>query len=181
MNRATLLIVVAAFASGALGYLASRHLQTPPATPSRADEQSLIGNLAPDFAFPDLEGGIRSLAEFDGQVLVVNFWATWCAPCLREMPALDTLHETLGKRGVTVIGIALDEPSAVADFVAELGVRYPIVIPETIAGMRYVRALGNAAGVLPYTVFIGRDGRVANIKIGALSAEEALAHSSQLL
>ncbi len=182
MNRTALAIVAGALLAGVFGYLAGQRWQADRVTvPPALDAEALIGTPAPDFLFPGLDGEPRSLTDYEGKVRVINFWATWCAPCLREMPALDALQQTLGERGLTVIGIALDEPDAVAAFVAELGVAYPIVVPEALAGMRYLSNMGNAAGVLPYTVFVDREGRIDAIRIGELKAEDGLETSIRLL
>lgn len=182
MNRTALAIVAGALLAGVLGYQIGQRWQADrAATPPSLDAEALIGAPAPEFSFPNLDGELRSLADYDGNVRVVNFWATWCAPCRREMPALNKLQRRLGERGFTVIGIALDEPDAVAAYVAELGVEYPIVVPETLAGMRYLNIMGNAAGLLPYTVFVDRGGRVDAVHLGELSAEEGIEATSRLL
>lgn len=141
---------------------------------------SMIGRERPDFRLPDRDGRERSAAEWDGRIVVVNFWATWCIPCRDEIPLLADLHERHGADGVTVVGIALDEPGAVDAFLTELGagVGYPVLVAPGDAGIETAVAWGNAIGGLPYTVIVGRDRRIAFAQFGELTpmqAERALA------
>jgi thiol-disulfide isomerase/thioredoxin len=111
------------------------------------------------------EGGKASLAQWKGKVLVVNFWATWCAPCRKEIPDFIRLQESLGSRGVQFVGIAVDEADKVAAFVREVGLNYPTLVGELDA-VEIARAMGNELGALPYTVVFDRDGNVVKVELG---------------
>ncbi|WP_132998930.1 TlpA family protein disulfide reductase [Luteimonas arsenica] len=124
------------------------------------------GDPIPAVTLPDLSGTPRSLpADFDGRPLLVNFWASWCGPCIEEMPELDRFAAEQGDNGVQVIGIALDDQAAVEDFLQRIPVRYPILIDA--AGPRDAGVqLGNPRGVLPYTALVSADGRLLKQRIG---------------
>ncbi len=132
------------------------------------------GQDVPDFTLVDLRGETVSLSDLRGRAVVLNFWATWCPPCRREMPLLDNFQSRYGPRGLTVVGVALDEPvTTVAPFIAAMGVKYPIWVdaPEPRAGHASSRGLFERfAGVgLPTTVFIRKDGRVLDVHVGELT------------
>ena len=116
---------------------------------------------APDFALATPEGDSLRLSELRGQVVVLNFWATWCAPCLEEIPELVRLHE--GVRNLTVVGISLDTAPAVAvaDFAARLGITYPVLLDSpSRLDTRPVAGLFEGVWALPTTVVIDTHGRV---------------------
>ena len=116
------------------------------------------GAAAPDFKLPVLGGGEASLSALKGKVVVVNFWATWCPPCINEMPVLDELYRAYGDQGVEVLGLSLDEEGLpiTEPFVEKLGVTYPIVE----ADRETYQAYGNVL-TIPHTFVVGRDGKVA--------------------
>lgn len=124
------------------------------------------GGAVPRFAVERLEGGQWTLPDdFAGQPLLVNIWASWCPPCVEEMPELDRFARSQGADGVQVLGIALDDPGAVRDFLQRVPVDYPQGIDNpgnADAGVR----LGNPRGVLPYSVLVSADGRVLKQRIG---------------
>ncbi len=126
------------------------------------------GQAAPDFTLTLLDGSTVSLSGLRGQVVVINFWASWCPPCEEESPALQAVWEEYRGRGVTFVGIAYkDEEAAVRDFVARHGLTYPIGIDQ--AG-----SIADAYGItgVPETFVVGPDGRVAAMYIGPVTAEE---------
>ncbi|GGK13792.1 TlpA family protein disulfide reductase [Luteimonas terricola] len=124
------------------------------------------GEPVPAITLPDLSGTPRTLpADFAGRPLLVNLWASWCGPCIEEMPELDRFAAEQGDNGIQVIGIALDDQAAVEDFLQRIPVRYPILIDA--AGPRDAGVqLGNLRGVLPYTVLLSADGRLLKQRIG---------------
>ncbi|RXZ44592.1 TlpA family protein disulfide reductase [Crenobacter cavernae] len=119
-------------------------------------------------SFADLSGRPVSLDVFKGKVTVVNFWATWCAPCREEMPMLDKVARELKGRGMTMVGIALDQPAEVRPFVKQLKISYPVWMGDANT-MNVMRGLGNPSGGLPYTVVLDRDGKVVARLLGAVS------------
>jgi len=115
----------------------------------------------------DVKGGSQSLEQWRGQVLVVNYWATWCAPCREEIPGFVRLQERYGSRGLQFVGIAIDQPDKVAEFASEFRINYPLLLGglETI---ELLRQAGNRAGVLPYTLVIDRNGNLVSREPGGL-------------
>lgn len=135
-----------------------------PGTPTGAPQSATIATA---FQTPlsTPEGGKASLSQWKGKVLVVNFWATWCAPCRKEIPDFIRLQESLGGRGVQFVGIAVDEADKVAAFVREVGLNYPTLVGELDA-VEIARAMGNELGALPYTVVFDRDGNIVKVELG---------------
>jgi peroxiredoxin len=181
------LLVVASIAASA-GALLWRHLNPPAvqvttltptivggADSNRSQEPQLaVGDRRPDFSLADTEGRTRSIAEWDGKLVFLNFWATWCPPCLEEIPGFMKLQARYADAGVQFLGVALDSPDNVRAFMAEHAVNYPSLHGERDAialGRRY----GNRIGALPYTVVIGRDGRIVRMHQGVLSEGDASA------
>ena len=131
-----------------------------------------IGDAAPTLALPDLAGRRIALPQaWRGRPLLVNVWASWCGPCLTEMPELQRFSASQGARGVQVVGIALDEPDAVRAFLQRVPVRYPILIDAPGPADAGVR-LGNLRGVLPYSVLIDADGVVRARRVGPFAPGE---------
>ncbi len=131
-------------------------------------------------AFDDLAGAPTPLARWRGQVLVLNFWATWCPPCREEIPEFIQTQERLGARGLQIVGIAIDDAQAVAGFVAELKVNYPTLMGG-FSGTDFARALGNRSGGLPFTAIVDRNGAVVAAKAGKLTGAELEALVTPLL
>lgn len=121
-----------------------------------------IGESAPDFELSDLDGRKVKLSDYRGKVVVLNFWATWCPPCVQEMPSLTRLHESLGPRGVTVVTVSVDEDEqALRRFVANHGVRVPVLRdPGRTVSNRY------QTYKYPETYILDRQGRLVEKVIG---------------
>lgn len=175
-RRATVVILTLATAAACGGLWLQRHMQTPmqmvmPAATSPPVAVLQIGDHADDLALPDLDGKTQRLSQWRGQKVLLNFWATWCAPCRKELPALSAAQARYAARGVQVIGIALDQPTAVREYLKHVKVDYPILIgidADPVPTERF----GDTVGALPFSVLIGPDGRVLHTKLGGLKAEE---------
>lgn len=124
------------------------------------------GDAVPSITLPALAGGTVDVpAGFAGRPLLVNLWASWCGPCIEEMPELDRYAREQGANGTQVLGIALDDEAAVRDFLARIPVSYPIVLDSPGPRDSGVQ-LGNPRGVLPYSVLVSADGRLLKQRIG---------------
>ncbi|MFC0679931.1 TlpA family protein disulfide reductase [Lysobacter korlensis] len=144
---------------------------TAPAPPAGV-RVAARGKPAPRVALQQLDGSTLTLPDdFAGRPLLVNVWASWCGPCIEEMPELDRFARSQGAKGVQVVGIALDEADAVQAFLKRVPVGYPIAIDAPgprDAGVQ----LGNVRGVLPYTALIDAQGRLVKQKIGPFQPGE---------
>ncbi|MEJ8568779.1 TlpA family protein disulfide reductase [Elongatibacter sediminis] len=186
-----LLVAVLAGFGGAAAYrmitLPDRDFSAPPADgagravadPARA-AAGMVGEPRPDYTLADRDGQFVNAADFDGGVVLVNFWATWCKPCREEMPMLAELYRTRADQGLEIVGIALDDVAAARDFAAELGIEYPILIGSTDV-MAVVRLYGNVSGALPYSVLIDRDGLIRWTYAGELDEAELVRRVDALL
>ena len=186
MKLTTTKVIVVAVAAGLLGVVASLMMTGPgpflgteagqrlahqvlqanaPPVPEGV-EVAKRGGPVPRFDVAQLDGGQWTLPDdFAGRPVLVNIWASWCPPCIEEMPELDRFARSQGAEGVQVLGIALDEPEAVREFLQKVPVDYPQGIDapgRADAGVR----LGNPRGVLPYTVLVSADGVVLKQRIG---------------
>ncbi len=123
---------------------------------------------------------LDSIAEWDGKLLVVNFWATWCPPCLHEIPMFIALQERYGDQGLQLIGIAIDDGDKVAVFVEEIGLNYPALHGQLDA-IEVMAAYGNKSGGLPYTVIISRSGQIVARHPGVLDEAAATALVEEFL
>ena len=110
-------------------------------------------------SLPDTEGKSQALAQWRGKVMVVNFWATWCPPCLEEIPEFVRMQEKFGNQGLQFVGIAIDNTAKVREFAAKYRMNYPVLIGEADA-IELARVAGNELGGLPFTVIVDRRGRL---------------------
>ena len=158
-TREWTVLALVALAAAAAGY-AYYVWKTGP-QPPRATAISIAGSI------PDLDGKMQALEQWRGKVLVVNFWATWCAPCREEIPIFMRLQTKYGGRGLQFVGIAIDQPEKVRPYAAELGMNFPVLIGG-VEALEFARQLGNNARLLPFTVVIDREGKVIHREVGAV-------------
>ena len=122
----------------------------------------LVGQPAPDFALKSASGANLRLSEFRGDVVMINFWATWCGPCRQEMPLLDELYSTYQRVGFNLLGVNIDDDSGKAmNMIAELGVSFPVLFDTR----KEVSKL-YAVDAMPATIIVDRDGRVRHVHHG---------------
>jgi thiol-disulfide isomerase/thioredoxin len=114
-----------------------------------------------------VDGRKQPATMFRGRPLLLNFWATWCPPCIEEMPLLDAFHLKNVDKGLQMLGIAIDKNQSVTNFLSRLPVHYPIAVHAS-SGAQWARDLGNLTGGLPYSVFFAPDGSVVRRKMGKL-------------
>ncbi len=169
-RRRLLLAGAGVAAAGAGAGLAWWRLQPEPVVDGAAE--ALWGQ-----SFDTPGGGSLAVASLRGKPLLLNFWATWCPPCVEEMPMLDAFHQQHAGRGWTVLGLAIDQPSAVRQFLGRTPVRYPIGLAG-LGGTELGRSLGNITGGLPFTVVFGPDGTVRQRKMGKLTPADLSAWAS---
>ena len=164
-------VLLVAVAAGAAAYFASRAwLAADPSAPtsaagSIAPAQAVIPERRPDVTLADRDGKLRSLAEWNGQPQVINFWATWCAPCREEIPGFVRLQKRHGARGLQLVGIAIDQPGKAADFAREFGINYPVLIGG-MESLEPLRQSGNRQAGPPYTLVMDRGGKVVSRQLG---------------
>jgi thiol-disulfide isomerase/thioredoxin len=158
-----LILAAAALAALAAGFFVSRSLHLPrlEATPA----------AAVDFALPDLDGRLQSLAQWEGHVVLLNFWATWCPPCREEIPLFIRFQERYAAQGLQILGVAIDEREAVAAYSRRAHINYPVLLGEG-QGLALLARYGNTKGSLPYSVLIDRDGTIRAHKLGAFRESE---------
>jgi peroxiredoxin len=186
LRKHALIMTVVAFVAASSGYFLAMLMNpadapagTSPDFASGPAVQDLVGQRRPDFTLQDTSGASVSASDFDGKVWLANFWATWCAPCVEEMPMLSRLQQEFAADGVKIVGIAIDDAQRASEFAAGLGVSYDVLVGQTdvvLAGRRF----GNATGMLPFSVLIDDTGLIRWTYLGALRREE-LVEQIQLL
>jgi len=171
--RWTLLGVAAAVALAAGVYFGMDRMR---AAPSPAQAGAALAGLA----LPDAGGKEQRLDQWRGKVLVVNFWATWCAPCREEMPEFIKAQQQHGARGLQFVGIAVDQADKVDQFAKEIGLNYPTLIGG-FGAMELSKSLGNNLMALPFTVVVDRKGDVVHTQLGELKPAKLQSIITQLL
>jgi len=121
--------------------------------------------------FEKPEGGELVLANYRGKPLVLNFWATWCPPCVEELPMLNAFYRENASKGWQVVGLAIDQPSSVRKFLDRLPLDFPVGLAG-LGGTELGRSLGNLTGGLPFTVVLGQGGRVLHRKMGQVTPDD---------
>ena len=191
MRKNFIIMAVVAFMAASGGYFLAKYLSPPPevtlpgpgtavaaAIPSLSADD-LLGQRRPDFTLSDSHGVAVSASDFQGDVLLVNFWATWCTPCVEEMPMLSRLQQDYAGQGVNIVGIALDDAARASQFASDMAISYPVLVGQAdvvVTGRRY----GNNTGLLPFSVLIDANGIIRWTHLGPLT-EEDLQHQIQLI
>jgi len=145
----------------------------PAPAPTSTDEppKPAIPEHVPTLELPGLDGKSHAFGEWQGRPLLINFWATWCEPCRREIPLLRTLRRERAAEGLEIVGVALDSADAVRQFIGRLGIDYPVLLGEK-DGFAAITAFGMDT-VLPFSVFADPGGRIVTLKVGELHRDEA--------
>jgi len=151
--------------AGPAGETSDAQPSAPPAAPPKVPDR------VPQLQLPAVDGQVHSLTDWKGRPLVVNFWATWCDPCRREIPLLKALRREHARDGLEIVGIAIDSRESVQKYAAERAIDYPLLVGER-EGLQAAAAFGMET-VLPFSVFADREGRVVTLKVGELHRDEA--------
>ncbi len=160
-----------------LGIWFALHNQSTPTKPN-APVSSVPGQL-PHFVMQDTEGAVIDSKKWDGKVLIVNYWATWCPPCREEMPVLIEFQNQYAPQGVQVLGVAVDDLEQVKDFMDTHGINFPVVVGEDDA-IELGKKMGNRIAALPYTAIFDRNGKTLYAQPGKVtekSLEQAVTPS----
>jgi thiol-disulfide isomerase/thioredoxin len=173
--RTGVLVVAALLALGVGVHFGQRELGDRGLGPAAKDASALLA-----IALPDIDGREQPLGQWKGKVVVVNFWATWCAPCREEMPEFVRAQTDLGGKGLQFVGIAVDQLDKVQPFAKEIGVNYPVLIGG-YGAMELSKAFGNRLMALPFTLVIDRQGGVAHTQLGPLKEAQLRSIVGQLL
>jgi thiol-disulfide isomerase/thioredoxin len=136
--------------------------------------------LLPQFSLPDITGTEQPISNWQGKILIINFWATWCPPCLEEVPGFIALQKEYTDKNVQFIGIAIDKAELVADYIRSININYPILIAEK-NGEQLVQQLGNTMKVIPYTLIVNPSNQIVYQHPGDLTKKELRAQIEPLM
>ncbi|MDQ9171276.1 TlpA disulfide reductase family protein [Oxalobacteraceae bacterium R-40] len=165
MKRSYIVVAAIALASAALGIVVSTQRWSPDPPQDSATAALFRQSL------PDAQAAIQPLSQWQGKTLVVNFWATWCAPCVDEMPELSALQQKSASKNIQIIGIGIDSAGNIKDFSLKHKITYPLYVAG-VSGTELARKFGNQAGGLPFTVLVSPSGEVQKTYLGRLKMDE---------
>lgn len=168
MTRGPTFWIVALAIAGATAGLYIEHRRANPAPPDGVTVAE-VGDMAPDATYIAIDGTAHRLSEWRGKRVLINFWASWCAPCRREMPLLNAAWEQERARNIAILGVAEDTAADAGHYLAEHPVSYPVLLVGSDAPGSSL-SFGNTRRVLPYSVLIGEDGRILRRKPGGFTA-----------
>jgi len=167
------LFATTCLALGAIGYFTYVKANSPAQAQPVNSQQvaSIVGQQRPEFSMHDTSNKRHDIKEWDGKVILLNFWATWCPPCRHEIPDFIELYQKYHDKGFTIVGVALDSQQNAIDFVDPMGINYPILVGED-DGIALTQQYGNSLGVLPYSVIIDRHGVIRQTISHALDQKQ---------
>ena len=168
----SVLVALLAIAAGVTAFFASRELLAPEKPELPKIQPAVIPDRRPDVSLTDREGRLRALSEWDGKPAIINFWATWCAPCRREIPMLNALARDPAYAEFALIGIAIDFREDVLRYLANTPIDYTVLIGEQ-DGLEAARAFGMESIGLPFTVFTDTKDRIVTVHVGELHRPQA--------
>ena len=171
MKKNTLLIIIASVIALSGGIISQRLLTT---------DRPQTAPAAIEFSLPDLSGKQRNIKEWQGKILIINFWATWCPPCLKEIPEFIKIQDEFADKGLQFIGIAIDEKSAVEEYLNTLAINYPQLIAGD-TGITLSHQLGNIVNAVPFTLIVNQQGQIIHRQPGELSREKIIETITPLL
>lgn len=151
------------------GMLVQHYANTDTLMPSQSSQSDRIM----PFNLPDLAGKRHTIAQWQGKIRIINFWATWCPPCLKEIPEFINIQQELADNGVQFIGIALDDKDSVATYLHTNPANYPMLIAGD-EGIALSRQLGNRYDTIPFTLIVDQFGRIIGRQAGAISREKIM-------
>ena len=134
----------------------------------------------PAFNLPDSSGKPHDIAEWRGKILIINFWATWCPPCKKEIPEFITLQNQYSAQGLQFIGVALEDKESVREYMNTVKINYPVLIAED-QGIALAFKLGNVSGTVPFTVVVDQNGQIIYRHQGNFSKDQILSVIAPLL
>jgi len=172
LKKITAFVVIAVLFTAIGIYFGVKRLQ--PSAPADTAVAALM-----QISMKDSAGKQRKMSEWQGKVLVLNFWATWCPPCVSEMPELVALQNDFVSKNVQVVGIGIDSPSNIREFAEKHQITYPLLLGG-LEGTELSKQFGNQSGGLPFTLLIGADGSVRKSYMGRLDMEQVRADLSSL-
>ena len=160
-----LIVVVLSALSG--WFLFNQTLEKKPATEAITKVEATSISLA-NISFPDLQGHSQAFKKWQGKVLVLNFWATWCPPCREEMPELSAMQDQYKNQNLVIIGLSTDDLDKTKEFIKTAPVSYSILAGD-MSAMNLAETLGNNRGILPYTVIVDTKGAVVKTFFGRVN------------
>ena len=170
MNNKQRIFVGLVAAIGLVGGFFAAQIINKPSLPQPGQAAAMPKQMV-EFTLPDIDGKLHNINQWRGKLILLNFWATWCPPCREEIPLFIDMQEKYGKRGLQIIGVAIDSKQAVENYPDFAFMNYPVLIGQEKV-MAIMKQYGNRIGSLPYSVVIDPQGRVLGRKIGAYKRSE---------